>query len=118
MYSQLDNFRSSYDRSFGRRNIVDRPLENIYFNKDVQKDLQIPIFREKYSSTYESSFGYKNPEAVNYHRRSSINSERNLKRLHEEYSGNPVKPLQNNTTSGKFFHLFFSTFQIGKIYHN
>lgn len=95
-----NNFKSSYNHSFGRRNIVNYP-HNIYVNKEVKKNLKIPIFREKYLSTYETSFGYKKQEGVNYYQRTSVKV--NLKRLHEEYLGNPVKP--HGTTTGKF--LFF-----------
>ncbi|XP_051164875.1 uncharacterized protein LOC127283824 [Leptopilina boulardi] len=105
-----NNFKSSYNHSFGRRNIVNYP-HNIYVNKEVKKNLKIPIFREKYLSTYETSFRYKKQEGVNHYQRTSVKE--NLKRLHEEYLGNPVKP--HGTTTGtrdrKLKLPFFTSFE-------
>lgn len=104
-YSQLEsNFKSSYNRSFGRENILNHPLTYFDVKREAGRKIGNPVFQEKYSSTYKESFGCKRREGVNYryHQRSSVNWEPNLKRLNEDYLERPPRPHQTGlTTTGK-----------------
>lgn len=101
--SQVENnYRSSYNRSYEYKNVVDNPLSHIRVKQDARKDLRTPVMRGKNLSTYNETFGSKSQDFKNdsdYYPRSSVNSRPNLQRLHEENMKNPPKPHESGLTT-------------------